>query len=143
MIRKYHNHTLQTKPQHLRKSNRTPKVTRHLWRCMSSTRILLGQETRQTAALRIMYIGQVELYLLFNSACTTTDLKLYTFCLCILCAIVFAASYPNYAQWMRRYHLNPLYINETHPAACAMLETWAMSIRRTHKLFFRNLWIGI
>ena len=36
---------------------------------------------------------------------------------------------------MTRYHLELLYSNEAHPAACAMLETAAMSIRRT---FFRT-----
>ena len=42
-----------------------------------------------------------------------------------------------YAKWMTRYHLELLYSNEAHPAACAMLETGAMSIRRTNKPFFR------
>ena len=56
-------------------------------------------------------------------------LKLFTFCLCKLCAIIFfATSCPNYAQWMMRYHLELLYSDEAHPTACAMLETGAMSI---------------
>ena len=52
------------------------------------------------------------------------SLKLSTSCLCKLCAIIFfAPSFPNYAQWMTRYHLEFLYSDEAHPAACAMLET--------------------
>ena len=50
------------------------------------------------------------------------SLKLVTFCLCKLCAIIFfATSCPNYAQWMTRYHLELLYSDEAHPTACAML----------------------
>ena len=79
----------------VRKSDRTPKVTRHLWRGMSMTQILL----LKTAAFWIMYIGLVEIYVLFNRSCTTNDLKLFTFCLYKLCAIIFfATSCPNYAQ---------------------------------------------
>ena len=46
----------------------------------------------------------------------------------IVCNYIFATNCPSYAQWMRRYHLGILNINEAHPAACAMLETRAMSI---------------
>ena len=54
--------------------------------------------------------------------------KFFNFCLCKLCAIIFfATSCPNYAQWMMRYHLKLLYSDETHPTACAMLETGATS----------------
>ena len=67
------------------------------------------------------------------------SLKLFNFCLCKLCAIIFfATSCPNYAQWMTRYHLELLYSDEAQPTACAMLETGAMSIRRTNKPFFRT-----
>ena len=46
-------------------------------------------------------------------------------------------SCPNYAQiqWKKKYHLELLYSDEAHPTACAMLETGAMSIRRTSKPF--------
>ena len=36
------------------------------------------------------------------------------------------------------YHLDLLYIDEAHPAACAMLETGVISIRKTNKPFFRS-----
>ena len=85
-----------------------------------------------------MYIDLVELHLLFNRGGTTNDLKLFTFCLGKLCAIFFATSCPNYAQWMMRYHLDLLYIDDAHPAACAMLETGTMSILRMNKPFFRT-----
>ena len=39
---------------------------------------------------------------------------------------------------MTRYYLELLYSDEAHPAACAMLGTWAMSIRRMNKPFFRT-----
>ena len=73
------------------------------------------------------------------------SLKLFTFCLCKLCAIIFwATSCPNYTQWMTRYHLELLYSDEAHPAALpAMLETWAMFIRWTNKPLLGPLWIGI
>ena len=65
------------------------------------------------------------------------SLKLFNFCLCKLCAIIFfATSCPNYAQWMTRYHLELLYSVEAQPTACAMLETGNMSIQRTNKPFF-------
>ena len=44
----------------------------------------------------------------------------------------------NYAQLMRRLHLELLYSDEAHPPACAMLETGAMSIQRTNKPLFRT-----
>ena len=83
-----------------------------------------------------MYVSSVEIYLLFNRSCTTTDLKLFTLCLCKLCAMIFFAATccPNYAQCMTRYHTELIYSNEAHPAACAMLETGTMSIRRTNKV---------
>ena len=69
----------------------------------------------------------------------TPNIKLLTFCLGKLCVIIFfATSCPNYAQLMTRYHLELLYRDETHPDACAMLETWAMSIRQMNKPFFRT-----
>ena len=69
----------------------------------------------------------------------TVGLKLFTFSLRKLCAIIFfATSCPNYALWMTRYHLELLYSNEAHPTACAMLETGAMSIRRKNEAFFRT-----
>ena len=52
--------------------------------------------------------------------------------------IFFATSCPNIAQLMTRYHLELLHSDEAHPAACAILETWAMSIRRMNKPFFRT-----
>ena len=55
--------------------------------------------------------------------------KRFTFSLCKLSAIIFfATSCTNNAKWMMRYHLDILYSNEAHPAACAMMETGAMSI---------------
>ena len=39
---------------------------------------------------------------------------------------------------MIRYHLDLLYIDEAHPAACVMLETGAMSNRQMIKPFFRS-----
>ena len=87
------------------------------------------------------YSDLVELFLLFYRVCTTYDLKLFTFCQGELCAIFYARSCPNYAQWMTRYHLDLLYIGEAHPAACAMLElhvTGAMFIRGTNKPLFRS-----
>ena len=36
------------------------------------------------------------------------------------------------------YHLDLFYFDEAHPAACAMLETGAISIRQTNKPFFRG-----
>ena len=83
----------------------------------------------KTAAFWIMYIDLVELYLLFNRACHTNDLELFTFCLGKMCAIFFATSLPNYARWMTRYHLDLLNIDETHPTARKMLEAGALSIR--------------
>ena len=72
------------------------------------------------------------------------SLKLFTLCLCKLCAIIFFATRcPNYAQWMTRYHLELLYIDETHPTACVMLETGAITIRRTNNHSLGPLWIGI
>ena len=56
----------------------------------------------------------------------------------ILVGIFFATSCPNYAQWMTRYHIELLYSDEAHPAACAMLGTGAMSIRRTDRPFVRT-----
>ena len=70
-----------------------------------------------------MYIDLVSLYLLFDRSGTTNDLKLFTICLGKLCAIYFVASFPNYAEWMTRYDLDILYIDEAHAAACEMLET--------------------
>ena len=64
----------------------------------------------------------VKLYLLFNRDCTTNDLRLYTFCLCKLCAIFFATNCPKYARSMTNYHLDLLYIDEAHPAALEMNE---------------------
>ena len=70
------------------------------------------------------------------------SLKLFTFCLCKLCAIIFSAtSCPNYAQWMTRYHLELLCSNEAYPTACAMLETGDMSMQRTSKPLLGPLWI--
>ena len=69
----------------------------------------------------------------------TPVFKTFNFCPCKLCAIIFfAQSCPNYAQWMTRYHLELLYSDEAHPTACAMLGTWAMSIRRTDRTFDRT-----
>ena len=63
-------------------------------------------------------------------------LNFFTFCLCKLCAIIFfATSCHSYAQWMMRYNLELLYSDKAHPTACAMLETGAMSIRRTNNPF--------
>ena len=63
----------------------------------------------------------------------------FNFCLCKLCAIeFFATSCPNYAKWMMRYHLELLFSNEAHPTSCAMLETGALSIRRTKQTIFRT-----
>ena len=82
-----------------------------------------------------MYISSVEIYLLFNRSCTKNDFKLFTLCLCRLCAIILLATCcPNYAQCMTRYHTELIYSDKAHPAACAMLETGAMSIRRTNKV---------
>ena len=39
---------------------------------------------------------------------------------------------------MTRYYLELLYSDEARPTACAMLETGAMSIRRTNKPFCRT-----
>ena len=39
---------------------------------------------------------------------------------------------------MTRYHLELLYSDGAHPAASVMLETGAISIRRTNKPFFRT-----
>ena len=48
-----------------------------------------------------------------------------------MCAILFDASCPNYAQWMASYHLDLLYIDEAHAAACVMFKTGA--VRPTNK----------
>ena len=61
---------------------------------------------------------------------------LVTWVMCVI--ILFTTSCPNYAQLLTKYHLELLYSDEAHPAGCAMLETWAMSIRRTNKPFFRT-----
>ena len=39
---------------------------------------------------------------------------------------------------MTRYNLELLCSDESHPSACAMLETGAISIRRTNKPFFKT-----
>ena len=63
------------------------------------------------------------------------SLILFIFCLCKLCAIsFFATSCPYYAILPRSF----FYSDDSHPAACEMLETGAMSIRRTSKPFFRT-----
>ena len=64
--------------------------------------------------------------------------KRFTFCLGKLCAIFFAASCPNYAQWATRYHLDHLYSGEAQPATCAMQETGAMSTWQMNKPFVRS-----
>ena len=57
------------------------------------------------------------------------SLKLFTFCLCKLCAILlFATRFPNNAQWMTRYHLELIYSDQAHPSVCAMLETGSISV---------------
>ena len=46
MIRNYHNHTLQTNPQHREEEPQNTKVLRHLWRGMSITQVVLRKGTR-------------------------------------------------------------------------------------------------
>ena len=144
MIRKYHNHTLQTNPQHREEEPQNTKSHKTSMERYEHYTCLTRSGNTKTAAFWIMHIALVEIYLLFNRSCTTNDLKLFTFCLCKLLAIIFCAtSCPNYAQRMTRYQLELLYRNEAHPATCGMLETGAMAIRRTNRPFFRTLWKGI
>ena len=122
MISKYHNHTLQTKPQHReeeRQNNKSHKtsMTDLTW---------LGNMIKQqpsglcTLTLKISY-------LLFNGACATNNFPFPIY----VCAILFDASCPNYAQWMTMYRLDLLYIDEAHAAACVMFKTGA--VRPTNK----------
>ena len=139
MIRKYHTHTLQTnlnlqhreeEPQNTRSHKTSMKMYEHY---LDLTRS--GNTIKQQSSGLCTF----NFYLLFNRSCTTNGLKLFTFCLCKSCAIIFfVTSCPRYAQWMTRYHLELLYSDEAHPAACAMLGTGAMSIWQTNKPFLRT-----
>ena len=125
-------------PELMQTFERTDKYNSFMERYEQYTHLTWSGEHGKTAAFWMMYMELVELYLLFNRACHTNDLELFTFCLGKMCAIFFATSRPNYARWMTRYHLDLLNIDETHPSARAILEAGALSIRRTNKPFSRS-----
>ena len=125
-------------PKLMQTFERTDKYNSFMERYEQYTHLTWSGEHGKTAAFWMMYMELVELYLLFNRACHTNDLELFTFCLGKMCAIFFATSRPNYARWMTRYHLDLLNIDETHPSARAILEAGALSIRRTNKPFSRS-----
>ena len=76
MIRKYHNHTPQTNPQHREKEPQNTKSHKtYMERYEHDTDLTRSWNTIKTAALWIMYMGIVEIYLLFNRSCTIYGLK--------------------------------------------------------------------
>jgi hypothetical protein len=50
-----------------------------------------------TARFWILYIDLVQVYLLFDRACRTNDVPLYTYALGKMCPMFFATHLPNYA----------------------------------------------
>ena len=85
----------------------------------------------------MMYIKAVNLFLIFNRACRTNDLELFTYAFGQMRPSFFAGNRPNYARWMVRYHMNLMNVDKTHPGVKQMLEDGALSIRRTNKSFSR------
>ena len=74
MIRKYHNHALQTNPQHREEESHTTKSHKTSMERYEHYTDL----TRSGNTIKQQPIGIVEIYLIFNRSCTINDLKLFT-----------------------------------------------------------------
>ncbi len=85
-----------------------------------------------------MYIDLVHIFLLFDRACRTNDVTLYSYALGLMCPLFFATHKPNYARWMSLYHLNLLNMEKTHPGIGTSFEGGALSVRRTKHSFSRS-----
>ena len=76
MIRKSHNHTLQTNPQHREEEPQNTKSHKmSMERYVRYTDLTRSGEHDITAAILIMYMENVEIYLVFNRFCTINGLK--------------------------------------------------------------------
>jgi len=72
-------------------------------------------EHGSTARFWLLYVDVVHIFLLFDRACRTNDVSLYTYALGLMCPMFFATHKPNYARWMSLYHLNLLNMEASHP----------------------------
>ncbi len=78
------------------------------------------------------------MFLLFDRACRTNDVTLYSYALGLMCPLFFATHKPNYARWMSLYHLNLLNMEKTHPEIRTSFEGGAPSVHRTRHSFSRS-----
>ena len=91
-----------------------------------------------TARFWLLYVDQANIFLLFDRACRTNDVSLYTYALGLMCPMFFATHKPNYARWISLYHLNLLNMETTHPGIRTNFEAGALSVRRTRHSFSRS-----
>jgi len=66
------------------------------------------------------------------------DVNLFIHMLERMCPVFFATNTSNYAKWMKRYHLNLLNMDNTHPGTREDFQNEALSVRCTDKCFSRT-----
>ena len=86
----------------------------------------------------LLYVDLVHICMLYDRACRTNDVSLYTHALGLMCPVFFATLEPNYARSMSLYHLNLLNVEATHPGIQTNSEAGALSVRQTRHSFSRS-----
>ena len=89
----------------------------------------------KTAQYWMIYVKEVETYLLLHRGMKENDIELYAFSLFQLTGLFFKTNHPNYSRWMTLFALQLANLKVDNPKVYNVLRNGAFSVNRTKKPF--------